>query len=195
MSNEDVVRQDTTTVPSSSIENRIENRIGNDKGESSGSTPSKSRVNGRTTQDSIRNSIRTSNRTVKGSCSLYMDLTLRQELERIAEQEKTSFSSLVSAICDSYLRAVKPQPKSEPQPKEPASEPSSESPTPDTYLENVKREWPDRPQEWREKTARYIAKQYGPAGQEFLQSLATYTDPARISPEKPAISVIQGDKP
>jgi hypothetical protein len=101
-----------------------------------------------------------------------MDLTLRQELERIAENEKTSFSSLVSAICDSYLKTVKPQPKSEAQPKEPASE----SPTPDKYLENVKREWPDRPQEWREKTAKYIANHYSAESQAFLQGLANQGD-------------------
>jgi len=96
-----------------------------------------------------------------------MDLTLRQELERIAEQEKTSFSSLVSAICDSYLKTVKPQPK-----KETEQEPATEVPAHDQkYLNDLKRQWPTLSQEQREAHMRIITRSYGPAGQDFLQHL------------------------
>jgi hypothetical protein len=100
-----------------------------------------------------------------------MNLTLRQELERIAEQEKTSFSSLVSAICDSYLKTVKPQPKNEAEQPQQSQPQDTISPDDRKYMENIAKEWPNRPQDWREKQGRYIARTYGPEGQEFLQHL------------------------
>lgn len=136
--------------------------------ESSGLTPS-------TTQGSIRESIRTSNRAVKGSCSLYMDLTLRQELERIAENEKTSFSGLVSAICGDYLKKLTPEPKGQtekprqsenPQPQDPISSDDDRK-----FLADLKKQWPTLSKEQKEAHNRYIAKTYGPVADQILSSL------------------------
>ena len=97
-----------------------------------------------------------------------MDLTLRQELERVAEQEKTSFSSLVSAICDSYLKTVKPQPK-----KETEQEPATEVPThsDQKYLNDLKKQWPQLSPDQRAKHQTYVIRTYGATGQVFLQGL------------------------
>jgi hypothetical protein len=101
-----------------------------------------------------------------------MDLTLRQELERMAEREKTSFSNLVSAICSSYLKTVRKEPaQAKESQAQQAIQESTDGQPPDKYLSDLQRQWPTLSQEQREAHMRIIARDYGPHAQEFLQGL------------------------
>jgi hypothetical protein len=161
------VGHDNTYIDTNPLtENRIENRERNTNGSSS--SPTSSDV------DSIRESVRNSNRPVKGSCSVYIDLVTRQKLEQIAKELGTSFSGLVSVIFADYLKKLKSNTSKNPPEKTPSPEQQShETLTQDNqkYLDTVAEEWHNRPQEWRDKQTRYIAKNLGVIGLGYLRNL------------------------
>jgi hypothetical protein len=108
--------------------------------------------------------------------SISFDSDLLERLDMKCRELSLNRSEIIRRLVrnwlDEHTESKLPRPES-------TSEQFTEAQRLDPYLEAVKTEWPTRPQEWRDKTARYIAKTYGPTGEAFLANLSNSSNSSR----------------
>lgn len=170
MSNDGVEHDGTSTDIDSPMENRMENR---EPGSSVSWSPTPSEV------DSIRKSIKESAKPLKASLPIYMKGTTAEALRRIAKEQGTYFTRLVEAICDSYINAVNSRSQDQSKDEQTRSQEPENNLSHDDrrFLDELRRGWPNRDQDWRDKQSRHVVKHYGQAGEALLGDLQTSLSP------------------